>query len=135
MTRGCKEQRGDNWYKGSIDMERAVMARDRRWLHSSANSTITSITHRIPPSMENITRYINQLTFENPNSPTHTHVRHQDSLTQSNSPLPPPSLSTLSSIQSRSESSLIRHARWVGEKLTSQLRRTSFARNPATTAD
>ena len=107
-----------------------------------------SITHRIPPSMENIThyinqlvenitRYINQLTFKPPNSPTQTHVLHQDSPTQSNSTLPPPSFSTRrgSSTQSRLENSLIRHARWVGEKLANRGRRTSFAQNPATTTD
>ena len=87
--------------------------------------------------MKKITRYIRQLTVKTPNNPpAQTHARHQDrdSPTHSNSPLPPPSFSTprRSSIQFRSEGSLIRHARWVGEKVTNQSRRTSLAQNPAT---
>ena len=102
-------------------------------------------THRIPidSSMKKITRYIRQLTVKTPNSSAQTHARHQDrvSPTHSNTTLPLPPRSTRRSThrgpwtQSRSEGPLIRDARWIGEELTNRGRRTSFAQNPATTAN
>jgi hypothetical protein len=91
-----------------------------------------NITRYINQLVEDITRYINQLAFKTPNNPTQTHARHQDSPTQSNSPLPPP---FLPAVGHRSNPVRIRHARLVGEKLTNRGRRMSFAQKPATTAD